>query len=128
MSKSWKENISDARPHEGREFRHGVRAIRASSIGTQFFCEMKVEQGFIHGEIETEEKVEGDVLHEQLLAMRPTTRKKLMMDIEKRALYVASFPLAAEFERLSLVGVPDAVVFQNGRPTFVLELKTTHGD
>lgn len=74
-----------------------------------------MEQGFIHGEIETEEKTEGDILHEQLLAMQPTTRKKLLEGIEKRKLYVASFPLTAEFENLSLVGVPDAVVFQSSK-------------
>ncbi len=129
MSRDWKEKLSSLRPpSEEKEFRHGVKAIAASSIGTQFFCEMKVEQGFLHGEIETEEKTEGDVLHEQLLAMQPTTREKLLEGIEKRKLYVASFPLIAEFGKLVLAGVPDAVVFQKSRPTFVLELKTTRGD
>jgi predicted RecB family nuclease len=129
MPANWKENLSAAQSLlGGKEFRHGVEAIAASSIGTQFFCEMKVEQGFIHGEIETEEKTEGDVLHEQLLAMQPTTQRELLEGIEKRKLYVASFPLAAEFGNLVLMGVPDAIVFQNGRPTYVLELKTTRGD
>lgn len=36
--------------------------------------------------------------------------------------------MAAGFGKLVLAGVPDAVVFQKGKPTFVLELKTTRRD
>lgn len=129
MPRNWKENLSSIQSLlEKKEFRHGIKAVSASSIGTQFFCEMKVEQGFVHGEIETEEKTQGDVLHEELLAMEPTTQKKLLDDIEKRKLVVASFPLAAEAEGLVLIGVPDAVIFQKGRPTHIIELKTTRGN
>lgn len=129
MAETWKENLSSIRSLlEKKEFRHGVKAIPASSIGTQFFCEMKVEQGYVHGEIETEEKTEGDALHEELLAMRPTSQKRLLEDIAKEKLVVASFPLAAEANGLVLIGVPDAVIFQDSRPTQVIELKTTRGD
>ncbi len=129
MPEAWRENLSSAKSLlEKKEFRHGTRAIPASSIGTQFFCEMKVEQDLVHGEIETEEKAEGDALHEELLAMKPTTQKNLLDDIAKRKLLVASFPLAAEAEGLVLVGIPDAVVFQRAKPTHVIELKTTRGD
>lgn len=92
MSRDWKEKLSSSLPFPvGREFRYGVQTIPASSIVAQFFYEMKVEQDFLHGEIETEEKAEGDLLHEQLLAMEPTTREKLIDGIEKRKLYVAAF-------------------------------------
>jgi len=129
MPGSWKENLSSIDSLlQKKEFSHGARAVSASSIGTQFFCEMKVEQDFIHGEIETEEKTEGDALHEELLAMEPTTRKRLLDDIARRKLVVASFPLVAEANGLVLIGVPDAVVFQSARPTHVIELKTTRGD
>ena len=129
MAETWKENLSSIRPLlEKKEFRHGARAIPASSIGTQFFCEMKVEQSYVHGEIETEEKTEGDALHEELLAMRPTTQKRLLEDIAREKVVVASFPMAAEANGLVLIGVPDAVVFQDARPTHVIELKTTRGD
>jgi CRISPR/Cas system-associated exonuclease Cas4 (RecB family) len=125
----WKENLASIHSLlEKKEFRHGVRSVSASSISTQFFCEMKVEQDFIHGEIETEEKSEGDALHEELLTMKPTTRRRLLKEIEKGKLVVASFPLVAEAEGLILIGVPDAVIFQEGRPTHVIELKTTRGN
>jgi len=128
MSKVWKNLASIPSLLEQKEYRHGVRAVSASSIGTQYFCEVKLDQTYIHGEIETEEKTEGDVLHEELLAMKPTTQKTLLKDIETRKLVVASFPLAAEAEGLVLIGVPDAVIFQKGKPTHIVELKTTRGD
>jgi hypothetical protein len=129
MSETWMENLSSMGSLlEKKEFTHGARAIPASSIGTQFFCEMKVEQSYVHGEIDTEEKAEGDALHEELLAMRPTTQKRLLEDIAKEKVVVASFPMAAEANGLVLIGVPDAVVFQDARPTHVIELKTTRGD
>ena len=125
----WKDNLSSINHFlEKKRFRHAVRAVSASSIGTQFFCEMKVEQDFIHGEIETEEKKEGDTLHSELLAMKPTSQKRLIREIEEERVVVASFPLAGEAEGLVLMGVPDAVVFQEGKPTHVIELKTTRGD
>ena len=89
---------------------------------------MKLEQDFIHGEIETEEKREGDALHSELLAMKPISQKRLIREIEEERVVVASFPLAGEAEGLVLIGIPDAVVFQEGRPTYVIELKTTRGD
>jgi CRISPR/Cas system-associated exonuclease Cas4 (RecB family) len=125
----WKENLSSIDSLlKKKQFRHEQSAVSASSIGTQFFCEMKVEQDFIHGEIETEEKTEGDILHRELLAMKPTTRKRILREIEEKRLVVASFPLAGEADGLVLIGVPDAVVFQEGRPTYLIELKTTRGD
>jgi PD-(D/E)XK nuclease superfamily len=128
MTRAWKKNLASLPSLlEKKEFRNGVRAVSASSIGTQYFCEMKLDQSYIHGDIETEEKTEGDVLHEELLAMEPTTQKTLLEDIEKRRIVVASFPLAAEAEGLILIGVPDAVIFQSGKPTHIVELKTTRG-
>jgi hypothetical protein len=129
MTRAWKKNLALIPSLlEKMEFRHGVRAVSASSIGIQYFCETKLDQTYIHGEIETEEKTEGNVLHEELLAMEPTTQKTLLEDIEKRQLVVASFPLAAEAEGLILIGVPDAVIFQKGKPTHIVELKTTRGN
>jgi CRISPR/Cas system-associated exonuclease Cas4 (RecB family) len=110
---------------EAGKFRNGSATIAASSIAQQFYCEMKVEQEFIHGEVETEAKSEGTEIHDKLLAMRKTTLKQIVKGIETKEVLVASFPLLAKFEELTLAGVPDAIVFQRSRPTYVIELKTT---
>lgn len=126
---NWKQNIRSFKSLlEEREFRNKVRAVSASAIGGQFFCEMKVELDHIHGEVQTEEKREGDVLHEELLAMKKATIEKIIEGIEKKKIYTASFPMVAKFGDVTLAGVPDAIVFMSGKPVYVIELKTTRGD
>lgn len=106
-------------------FRNGIKAIPASSIAEQLYCEMKIEQEYVNGEIETETKNEGTALHEKLLAMKESTIGEIITGIETQKTFVASFPIAAKYQGLTLVGIPDAVVFEKSVPKYVLELKTT---
>ncbi len=50
---SWKNRLSnyESEIEEGLRFRNGLRAIPASSIGEQLYCEMKIEQEYVNGEI-----------------------------------------------------------------------------
>jgi CRISPR/Cas system-associated exonuclease Cas4 (RecB family) len=111
-----------------RKFRNGAPTISASSIAEQLYCEMKVEQSYVHEEVETDDKALGTALHEELLAMERATLDEVVNSIQKKKRCVVSFPLVAKVGDLTLVGVPDAVVFQNRSPTHILELKTTGGD
>ena len=108
--------------------RHGMAWIPASGIASQYYCEQKVEMEYTVGEIETEAKVEGRVLHKMLIRMRKTELDAIVKGIQTRKVYAASFPLGAGFNGVFLVGIPDIVVFLQSRPAFVLELKTTRGD
>lgn len=111
----------------GRTFRHGISAVPASRIAKQYYCEQKVELGYVQGRVETESMREGQELHEQLIQMEKATMKEIVRGIKRERIFVASFPIVAEFSQLVLVSVPDAVVFR-GAPAFVIELKTTGGD
>jgi predicted RecB family nuclease len=112
----------------GQSFRHGISIVPTSGIAEQFYCEQKVEMEYIHGEIETEAKTEGERLHEQLIQMTKTTRADLITSIKREKVLVASFPIYAKYAGLVIVGVPDAVVFLKGIPSHLIELKTTKGD
>lgn len=109
-------------------FRHGISMVPTSGIAGQFYCEQKIEMEYLHGEIETEAKTEGERLHEQLIQMTKTTRDDLIRSVKKKKILVASFAIYARFSGLVVVGVPDAIVFLKGIPTFLIELKTTKGD
>lgn len=100
----------------------------ASRIGQQYYCEQKVELGYVEGRVETEPMRLGRELHEQLIPMQKATLKRIVRGIKREPVFVASFPIVAEFSQLVLVGVPDAVVFLKGAPGFLIELKTTRGD
>ena len=125
----WEESMRNFKELQGcQSFRHGITMVPTSGIAEQFYCEQKVEMKYLHGEIETEAKTEGERLHEQIIQMTKTTRDDLIRSIKKRKVLVASFPIYTKFSGLVVVGVPDAIVFLNGTPTHLIELKTTKGD
>jgi hypothetical protein len=109
-------------------FRHGILAVPASGIAEQYYCEWKVELEYIHRRVETESKREGQEFHERLIVMQKAALKDIIEGIKHKKLFVASFPIVASFSQLVLVGIPDAVVFERGVPTLLIELKTTEGD
>lgn len=111
-----------------QSFRHGISMVPTSGIARQYYCEQKVEMEYLHGEIETEAKTEGEMLHERLVQMRKTSLNDLIKSIKKRKILIASFLILARFSNLIIAGVPDALVFLKGRPTYLIELKTTKGD
>ena len=57
--------------------------------------------------------------------MERTTIQKIIEGIESGRPMIASMTLIAKFEELVLIGIPDAIIFQNRKPTHVIELKTT---
>ncbi len=131
MSKNWRETLLDASrnlPRSPIPLRHGLPFIPASAMAGQYYCELKVDNSFVKGDIRTEAKTEGDVLHEEILAMQKTTVEKVVNNIDEKPVYTASFPLASLVNGVVLAGRPDAVIFVKGRPLFVVELKTTVGD
>jgi hypothetical protein len=110
------------------KFRHGTHFIPASSIAEQYYCEQKVEMSYTVGDIETETKVEGRVIHDALLKMEKTTLENLIRSIQTKDFYIARFPIFARFSDVILAGVPDAIVFMKGVPVSIIELKTTSGN
>jgi len=128
---SWVEAVARLKERfecEAGNLRHGIASIPASEIASQYYCEQKVEMEYTVGGIETEAKVEGEVLHNTLIRMKKTKIDAIVRGIQKRKVYAASFPLGTGFNGVFLVGIPDVVVFLRSRPAFVLELKTTRGD
>ena len=110
-----------------RRYRFDQSFVSISSIAEQYYCEAKVDIEYRLGEVSTEVKEEGRRIHEKTLRMRPTTVEELVKSIEKEPVLTCSFPVYAEVGGLVIVGVPDAIIFKNSRPRWLLELKTTSG-
>lgn len=128
MPTTWRESMMAGLPEAKPTFRHETSFVPVSTIAKQFYCEEKVEQTFIHGEVPSEVKNMGTELHEEVLAMERIEREKLVEHIERDPHVAASFRLFAEVDSLRVVGVPDAVVFERSSPRWLIELKTTRGD
>ena len=128
MKKDWKASLREELPTSETTFRHDLSFVPVSSIAGQYYCEVKVDNEYVRGEIPTEEKEVGTELHEEILAMKRVETDELIQHIEKAPRVTASFRLHGDVEKLRIVGVPDAVIFENGTPRWLIELKTTKGD
>ena len=119
---SFLKEIAEAK--EG-SLKFGRKALAASDIAEQFFCEKKVEMQHLHGEIETEAKIIGNEAHGKLLEDAvQVKREELWQKIYGRNPVLAMESLFfAKFNDIIVAGKPDSILFRNGLPLVVLEHK-----
>ena len=99
--------------------------VMASDVSGQYFCEKKVEMGYLYGEVETETKILGTQAHENLLE---GTQEASQEDVwkavySKKPILALEWLLLAEYGDIILAGQPDSVLFENGVPLVVFEYK-----
>ncbi|NIQ06712.1 MAG: hypothetical protein GWO20_13575 [Candidatus Korarchaeota archaeon] len=106
---------------------HDYQAVGPSTIARQFFCERKVDFRCKHGEIHTEEKQLGAEIHDaQLIGTKHISTEELIKSIEQKwVLIVHELPLSAEIKGFPVRGRVDTVIFFQGYPRIVAELKNT---
>jgi hypothetical protein len=99
--------------------------VKASAIAEQFYCELKVEMGHLHGRVETENKREGSEGHETLQSgsLEADRREILRRVFSGRTVIVHELPLLTGYRDVVLVGQPDAILFKGGDPLVVFEYK-----
>lgn len=110
------------------EFRHGATMIGVSTIADQFYCEYKVENEFALGEVATEAKGEGTELHDELIPGVELTAKEFIRLVSGKKPSYAVLRVWGMVGGLRLVGMPDHIVWSEGRPLWLVELKTTKSD
>jgi hypothetical protein len=123
----WKreeEFLASARP----EFRHDTAFVGVSTLARQFYCEFKVENEFTMGEIPTEAKETGTELHDELIPGVEIAAKDFARLVSRKKPSYAVLRLWGTVAGLRLVGMPDHIVWSEGRPLWLVELKTTKGD
>lgn len=110
------------------EFKHGASFVAVSSIAEQYYCEYKVENEFALGEIPTEAKDVGSSLHDELLPMKKVTESEFVKLVSKKEPSLAVLNVWGSVAGLRVVGTPDHIIWAQGKPLWVVELKTTKGD
>jgi PD-(D/E)XK nuclease superfamily len=110
------------------EFRHDTAFIAVSAIAEQFYCEYKVENEFAFGEIPTEAKDTGTELHDELIPQVTITKNQFVKLVERKEPSFAVLRVWGDVEGLRVIGIPDHMVWSEGRPLWLVELKTTRGD
>lgn len=108
--------------------RHGTSFVPVSTIASQFYCEYKVENEFAFGEVATEAKDRGTDLHDELIPQEPITKNQFAELVSRKETSYAVLHVWGAVGGLRLVGTPDHIVWSEGRPLWLVELKTTRGD
>ena len=105
--------------------RFNRKNINVSDIASQFYCEKKVEFGYIHGTLKTEEMKIGKKAHEKLIeGGKGVKLKEIWKNIYTKPCYwLAEFPFLVKYKNIFLIGKPDLVYFINGIPTIIYEFK-----
>ena len=49
MVRSWNESLREELPEGAPAYRHELSVVKASAIAQQFYCEAKVENGYVFG-------------------------------------------------------------------------------
>ena len=110
------------------QFRHGASFVGVSSIAEQYYCEYKLENDFTLGEVPTEAKKSGTNLHDELMPMEGISKEEFASLVERKEPSLAVMDVWGASGGLKVVGTPDHIVWSEGRPLWVVELKTTRGD
>jgi CRISPR/Cas system-associated exonuclease Cas4 (RecB family) len=111
-----------------KEFRHKRSFVPVSDIASQYYCEYKTENEFALGEIPTEAKEAGTVLHDELMPFKRVSAKEFVELVSRREPSYAVLRVWGEIGGLKVIGTPDHIVWESGRPIWLVELKTTKGD
>ena len=124
LLKREREFTASAKP----EFRHGSPFVGVSTLAEQFYCEYKVENEFALGRVETEAKTRGTEMHEALVPVEEISTEEFVRRIRGRKPSYAVLSAWGAVAGLRLIGTPDHIVWADGKPLWLVELKTTRGD
>lgn len=111
-----------------KEFRHEKSFVAVSNIAAQYYCEYKTENEFALGEIPTEAKDTGTALHDELMPFEKVSAKQFVELVGRKGPSYAVLGVWGEVGGLKVIGTPDHIVWERGRPLWLVELKTTRGD
>lgn len=105
--------------------RFDSRYIKISDIASQYYCEKKVELKYVHGDIETEEKLLGREGHDELAKqfVEVTMQEGWEHMFTTPRFSLSEFLFFAKYKDLYLAFQPDRVLFVNGVPKMLIEFK-----
>jgi len=118
----------DFLPSGRKEFRHARSFVAVSDIAAQYYCEYKAENEFALGEIPTEAKETGTARHDELMPTERVSARQFVELVSRKEPSYAVLGVWGEVGGLKIIGTPDHIVWESGRPIWLVELKTTRGE
>jgi PD-(D/E)XK nuclease superfamily protein len=115
--------------HAGKkDLRHGISSVGVSSLAGQFYCEYKIENEFLHGEIPSYAKDEGTILHDELIPQEPISKEGFAELVSQKKPSYAVLRVWGKIGDIRMIGMPDHIIWIEEKPRWLVELKTTSGD
>ncbi|MDI9642886.1 MAG: PD-(D/E)XK nuclease family protein [Archaeoglobales archaeon] len=106
---------------------HDLPWVRIRDISDQFYCELKVDLELKFGKKYAPETKKGSEIHKKVdSSLRRVNLKRLIEDIVSGKSFFAKFTVDFEFEEVPIVGVLDQTFFREGKPFYLLEVKSTN--
>lgn len=101
--------------------------VAPSKIGGQFYCERKIDLELEHGEVETPEKQRGSATHEKAAEDAVEVEMDEIWDAIERGdrQIVVESTFVGEAADFVVVGIPDAIIFDDSKPQLIFDRKTT---
>ncbi|MHA2029616.1 MAG: hypothetical protein ACW99Q_09525 [Candidatus Kariarchaeaceae archaeon] len=100
------------------------RRVFISALASQLYCEQKVEFDYKYGIEDTEQQITGTEIHDAAVPTVKVTPKELVKTIKTRKRTIAIFPVYFKYKEIVISGIHDGVVFKNGKPILLIEIKT----
>ncbi len=106
--------------------RFGRDHITVSEIAQQIYCEYKLHLSIIEGRTQTSAMEMGIIIHDEVFRGKRVNEEEFINAIRSNELVVATLPLIINVNGVTIIGIPDAVVFMKGIAKAVIELKTSN--
>ncbi len=123
---NWKDSLLN-RPQMESEvpLRFGKSRLFVSTLAAQLFCEQKVDFEEQFGKEELEVQKVGTEIHDTLVPTEVIPTEQLIKHIEEKKTITSIFPTRYETEGIVISGIHDGLIFRDGKPLYLLEIKTT---
>ncbi len=127
----WEKQIMQQQNHfkkatEGvGELRFNNKWITPSDIGSQNYCELKVDFAKKLNREVSEQMITGTENHETMVEnFQKTKYDQLWGNIYKeKRIWIGEFPIIAPYNDVFIFGKPDQILFVNGKPYILIEFK-----
>ena len=123
---TWKDSLLKIPSMESEvPLRFGKTRLFVSTLSAQLFCEQKVDFEEQFGKEELEVQKVGTEIHDTLVPTEEVDVEEIVKGIEGRAIYTTIFPTRFERDGIVISGIHDGLIFRDGVPHYLLEIKTT---
>lgn len=99
--------------------------LYVSTLAAQLYCEQKVDLEERFGKEDKEVQKVGTEIHNTLVPTEIIETEDLIDEIKKKKVYTTIFPTRYEHDGVIISGIHDGLIFKNGKPVYLIEIKTT---